>query len=184
MIGVDHPNIYSVRIDGSDRKLLVENATRPAYSPDGTKLAYRGYGVGNEGVFVANADGSDPYSVSSRIVGSDGPSWSPDGNRLAFVSRGDIVVARADGSGERVIAAFGSRSDQSAMRWSPDGRLVAFVHRAIYRPFRSSIVVARADGSGLHVIGKSRRSVRALHSLAWRPAARLPAAARVPCRVR
>ena len=180
-------SVYSVGIDGSvPRVLLVANAGQPAYSPDGTKLAYVSYDPGNPGVFVANADGTDPHAVSSRKLRSDGwgVSWSPDGRLLAFadVASPEVVVAKADGSGERLIADLGSRWARSGPLWSPDGALVAFIQApAEYRPFRSSIVVARADGSGWQIVVRDRHSRRDLHSLAWRPAAALPATRRVSC---
>jgi Tol biopolymer transport system component len=153
-------SIYSVRIDGSDRQLLLANAALPAYSPDGTKLAY--VSRTGPGVFVANTDGSHPHEVSSRTIRWDGwaPSWSPDGSLLAFAALAspEVVVAKADGSGERVIADLGARWVRSAPQWSPDGALVAFTQApAEYRPFRSSIVVARADGRGWRIIVKNRR---------------------------
>jgi Tol biopolymer transport system component len=178
-------DIYSVRIDGSaPRELLVRNAALPAYSPDGGKLAYAARN--RPGVFVANADGSDPHEVSSRTLRWDGwaPSWSPDGKHLAFadITSPEIVVANADGSGERVIADLGSRWVRSALQWSPDGALIAFVQiPAVYRPYRSSIAVARADGSGWRVVVKNRHSRRDLHSLSWRPGVPLPPKKRVPC---
>jgi Tol biopolymer transport system component len=189
MHGLEHPNVYSVRIDGSNRELLVENATQPRYSPDGTKLAYVGYGRGNNGVFVADADGSDRYRVSSREVGfaGFGPSWSPDSTRLVFASLAspEVVVARADGSGERVIADLGTSWVRSTPQWSPDGKLVAFVQSpADHRRVTSSIVVARASARGWRVIARERDSRRDLQSLAWRPAAVLPAAKRMRCRRR
>jgi Tol biopolymer transport system component len=179
-------SIYSVRIDGSDRQLLVANAGHPAYSPDGTKLAYVSYARGNLGVFVANADGTDPHAVSSRGLRQDGwgLSWSPDGRLLALADLGspEVLVANADGSGVRLIADLGSRWARSAPLWSPDGALVAFTQvPAEYRPFRSSIVVARTDGSGWSVIVKDRHSRRDHHSLAWRPAVPLPPKNRAPC---
>lgn len=180
-------SIHSVRIDGSDRQVLVANAALPAYSPDRTKLAYAGRS--GSGVFVANADGSNPHRVSTRAIRWDGwaPSWSPDGKSLAFaaIATSEVVVAEADGSGERLIADLGSRWVRSAPQWSPDGALVAFIQApAEYRPFRSSIVVAKADGSGWRIIVKNRHSRRDLHSLAWRPALPLPVSKRVPCRRR
>jgi Tol biopolymer transport system component len=42
---------------------------------------------GNWDIFVANADGSNPIRVSTN-PGDDGlPTWSPDGNVIAFVSQ-------------------------------------------------------------------------------------------------
>lgn len=180
-------NIYSVRIDGSaPRELLVPNAALPAYSPDGTKLAYAART--GPGVFVANADGSDPHEVSSRALRWDGwpPTWSPDGKLLAFAALGspEVVVAETDGSGERVIAALrGANEVRSAPQWSPDGELVAFAQSSpgAARPSRSSIVVARADGGGWRVV-VSRVAWRDLQSPAWRSAVALPAAKRAPCR--
>jgi Tol biopolymer transport system component len=186
-LGTDHPNIYSVRIDGSDRRLLVESAARPAYSPDGTKLAYVGYGTENTGVFVANADGSDPHRVSSRALSWDawGPDWSPDGTLVAFrsLASSELVVASTDGSGDRVIAApRGALEMTGAPQWSPDGKLVAFTEALPggARPSKSAVGVARADGGGWHVI-VSRVAWNDLHSVAWRPAAALPAAKRATC---
>ena len=54
------------------------------------------------------------------------PVWSPDGRRIAFVSRRDgkaLYVMNADGSGLRIVA----RVERLATpAWSPDGRRIAF----------------------------------------------------------
>ena len=54
------------------------------------------------------------------------PVWSPDGRRIAFVSRRDgkaLYVMNADGSGLRIVARV---EELAAPAWSPDGRRIAF----------------------------------------------------------
>ena len=71
------------------------------------------------------------------------PVWSPDGERIAFVSGGnlnsDIYVMNADGSG---ITRLTHNNDASIRRpaWSPDGERIAFV-------FNGDIYLMSADGS-------------------------------------
>ena len=56
------------------------------------------------------------------------PVWSPDGRRIAFLSRRDgskeLYVVSADGSGQRRLTRDARYSATPA--WSPDGRKIAF----------------------------------------------------------
>src|SRR5690349_6604559 len=92
-------HIYVVEPDGTGlRDLSTVSApdglvldANPAWSPDGTKIAFdsnRG-GSGATHVFVMNANGTGVHQITGQ-PGSD-PAWSPDGNRLAFVRDGNIL---------------------------------------------------------------------------------------------
>jgi Tol biopolymer transport system component len=175
--GVDLPQgIYTVDIDNGSGGLLVPNARQPAYSPDGSKLAY--VARDGDGIVVARADGGDPRLLPSSGNGY-GPAWSADSRLIAFTQNRALVVAHVDGSGQRVIAS----NALSPLLWSPGGRLIAFVsvsERRVRGRYRSSIVLARADGSGRRVV-VGRLAERPVAPPAWRRAVALPKAERPPC---
>ena len=60
--------------------------TYPAFSPDGSKLAFRKFVGENSEVFVANADGSGQKNITGNPAFDGWPAWSPDGKRIAVCS--------------------------------------------------------------------------------------------------
>jgi Tol biopolymer transport system component len=79
-IALDGYGIYTVRPDGSDLRLLIPGVSSgPAWSPDGSLIAYSPEDLEHSegwGVWVANADGSNPRMLSA--IGLVGP-WNPGG---------------------------------------------------------------------------------------------------------
>jgi Tol biopolymer transport system component len=58
----------------------------PAWSPDGTRIAFVTTRNGRAEIFVMQADGSDQKTLVSRPNGSTiDARWSPDGSHMAFV---------------------------------------------------------------------------------------------------
>ena len=97
--------IYVVNADGSGRQLLVRDAADPAWSPDGSKLAYVAYAsrLTDSGfVTVSNADGTGARRLTTTREAESQPAWSPGGRQLAFTRGGAIVVAPSAGGAERV----------------------------------------------------------------------------------
>ncbi|MFF4657150.1 cell wall-binding repeat-containing protein [Streptomyces sp. NPDC001381] len=73
--------------DGAARTVrrVLADAEQPAYSPDGTKLAFvRKDTDGIPQVFTANADGTDAKQLTTGPRWYANPSWSPTGTRIVF----------------------------------------------------------------------------------------------------
>src|SRR3972149_2316473 len=75
----------------------------PAWSPDGTRVAFVSNPDFNNEIYIANADGTGQTRFTRDDNPDMAPAWSPDGSRVAFAKyedrRRDIFVQNADGSG-------------------------------------------------------------------------------------
>ena len=118
--------------DGHGERSLTSDAadTAPAWSPDGTRIAFASTSSGNTDVWVMDADGSDPVDLTDGSAAADtSPSWSPDGTHIAFQTDRDgndeIYVMDADGGDPTNLTS--DPGDDSQPAWSPDGDTIAFV---------------------------------------------------------
>jgi dipeptidyl aminopeptidase/acylaminoacyl peptidase len=96
--------------DGSGVTKLTEAGwfKDPAWSPDGSKIAYVGFyqgeGTGID-IYTMNSDGSGVVNLTNTDESESNPGWSPDGSMIVFVreqSLGDydIFIMYADGSSQ------------------------------------------------------------------------------------
>jgi TolB protein len=165
-----YSDIVVMNVDGSRQRLLTRRAfySDPVWSPDGNKVAFVRSRGNNTEVYVANADGSgrrrlahavsyvpNPYGVNKGR--SPSPAWSPDGQRIAFMSnRGgneDIFVVNVDGAG--MVNVTQSRGTDRTPVWSPDGRRIAFRSD---RDGNGEVYAMNADGSGLQRLTRNPAS--------------------------
>jgi TolB protein len=131
---------------------------RPAWSPDGSRLAFTRHRQDKLWIYTCDAAGGDERRLTQRELPEYDAAWSPDGLRLAFVhvsqsgTQGDldIYVINADGSGlAPLVKTQGMLSHEEWPAWSPDGKRLAFTST---RPGNQEIMLAEADGSQVRAI--------------------------------
>ena len=117
--------------DGTNVVRLTNHAatdTSPAWSPDGTKIAFASNRGGNWDIYVMNADGTTVVPQRLTTVKQDDllPAWSPTGDQIAFMStrtgNGDIYTMKANGTSQTKRAS--STGIDSEPAWS--GSKIAF----------------------------------------------------------
>jgi Tol biopolymer transport system component/DNA-binding winged helix-turn-helix (wHTH) protein len=123
---------------------LPGEAISPAFSPDGSRIAFAWNGDPVNGVkgfdLYVKALGSETLlRLTQHPSESISPAWSPDGTQIAFqrLSGGDsgIYVVPALGGPERKLRSTGMPSDNfswfswrsfALISWSPDAKSIAF----------------------------------------------------------
>ena len=112
----------------------LEWAVNPQISPDASQIIYRrsGFDIMNDtskgNLWILNADGTSHRKLTSREVNESKATWSPDGNRIAFVSNtkeGSEIYMYWVLTGQ--IAKLSQlEMPPGNITWSPDGKLIAF----------------------------------------------------------
>ena len=172
--------IYAAESDGSTLSLIHGDDGKddlnysPRISPDGTRIAYLKYKHGgflrdshHWEIATSALDGSGERTLTDlrdiiRVYGKAGsPSWSPDGQSIAFVASGNIYTRAEDGSDFSALTDFVNQTPSPNFRraynvdlplvWSQDGQRIAFV--AVIRDNRLgerwAIYMIVVDGSDL-----------------------------------
>lgn len=117
------PSVWVTAPGEAARVFARRPAHSPRFSPDGTRLALladRGDGVQ---VFLADLDGGEPHAITEQANGVTALAWSPDGGKLAFVSR---TGEAHDPNQPRVVRHLRHRLD--GFGWLDDRRSHIFVH--------------------------------------------------------
>lgn len=161
-------DIHVVNSNGTGPAQLTNNATAdldPAWSPDGSKLAFSSERDGNLEIYVMNADGTNVVRLTTAPGSDARPTWSPDGTRIAFISNRDNVpdIYAMNSDGTNAVRLTNDAFVDADPAWSPDGRRIAFQSE---REGTTAIWVMNADGSGSGRVTTGERGDR--HP-AWSP---------------
>jgi Tol biopolymer transport system component len=120
------PEVWTIRPDGSDHRLLLENAYGPDWSPDGRRLVF----VRRGDLFVAGADGRNQRQLTRDPDHADAePQWAPSGARIAAISTDERDPKIYDTS-DRLILVDADNGDVRTLpappgAWSPTWRAAA-----------------------------------------------------------
>jgi dipeptidyl aminopeptidase/acylaminoacyl peptidase len=112
--------------------LEFEQVNGPELSPDGGQIIYGRRWIDKvndrweSSLYIMNNDGTKPR----KLVDGSSPRWSPDGRRVAFLSRGEpggtqifVRWMDAEGATTQITRVSDSPAD---IQWSPDGKWLAF----------------------------------------------------------
>ena len=185
--------IAVVNIDGTSKDRLTRNAYfehYPVWSPDGSRIAYlfsstssqgHGYSIEDSALHIRSLENQGDGSFATLVDSASDvpylfpPSWSPDGQFLAFLAR-DISEGFQDGT----YYAHTVKNDGTELRklgaattlpaWSPDGSKLAFAGPRTNRE-TLAIYAVKPDGSDKRVIwsDESNSASRGIYQASWSP---------------
>ncbi|HEU5180885.1 MAG TPA: Tol-Pal system beta propeller repeat protein TolB [Candidatus Polarisedimenticolia bacterium] len=144
--------IFVMDYDGEQIKKLTSNGSlnlNPAWSPDGSKIAFLTYRTGRPELVILSSTGElkKAYPQPKGELNLS-PDWSPDGTRIAFSgSRGgnaEIFVLQV--SSGQVTRLTNSPALDTSPSWSPTGREIAFVSDRSGSP---QVYLMDSEGSNL-----------------------------------
>ena len=132
-IGVPSPHMYPVGLSPNGNELL-------AVAHPGNSMLFPGH------LWQIPILGGAPRPVGT-ILATDA-NWSPDGSKLAYCNRGDLFLAKSDGTGSQKLASLPGII--YGPQFSPDGRRLRFTFLDLINNGSLSLWEVSAEGTHLH----------------------------------
>jgi tricorn protease len=129
-------DLWSVPREGGEARRLTSGPgleSNPAFSPDGSLIAFTGEYDGNVDVFVIPAEGGVPRRLTWHPAADAVLGWTPDGKSVLFTSAREafsrfnelFTVGLEGGPVEKLPLPQGNEGS-----FSPDGKRIAYVPHA------------------------------------------------------
>ncbi|HLL49395.1 MAG TPA: hypothetical protein VK356_01895, partial [Thermomicrobiales bacterium] len=108
-MNADGTGVTRLTFDGAYASPQPFQSLHPAWSPDGTRIAFESTRSGNREIWVMDADGSNLVNVSNHASYDAEPAWAPDGTQITFTSLrgGDYDVWAVDAPAAAPATVFG-----------------------------------------------------------------------------
>jgi Tol biopolymer transport system component len=150
-------DVWTMNADGTNKQNITNTPqgpeeSGPAWSPDGTKIAYSRFDASGRDIYTVNADGSGNGQQLTNTGYNLDPNWSPTGEKIVFdANRGDNIlklwVMNADGTSQTQITNPPVQPNFGDVKaaWSPAGDKIVFERRD---QNGSGLATVNPDGSG------------------------------------
>jgi Tol biopolymer transport system component/predicted Ser/Thr protein kinase len=124
-------DIWSVDLRSGEELCLLRNASNPAFSPDGDRIAFDASWSGPRRIWVATSRGHNARQITtddSDAVGHFRPRWSPDNRHLVFqnVERTKFDLRVVDVESQALRWVTNDTVTDIEPCWSPSGRFIYF----------------------------------------------------------
>lgn len=157
----DAMEIYISNGDGNRARRLTNNSgiidTSPRWNPKtGNEIAFISDRSGSPQIYIMDTDGSNVRRVLSAGGQADAPSWSPDGQFIAYTWRpagaGQSNIFILDPVSGQILQLTSGAGSNEAPCWAPDSRHIAFQSN---RTGRWEIYVMNIDGTAQKQISRT-----------------------------
>jgi Tol biopolymer transport system component len=176
--------IWAMDADGSNRHALtpfVHSKTNEAvdFGPDvssnGRRIAFTRFDSGGikSQIYVMRIDGTHAHAITKPWLEAGGPSWSPNGSRIAFHTNTQrlnslVWTIHLNGTGLRRLTTTSFPNNDITASYSPTGAKIAFASDRRYDDFCClDLFVMKADGTAEHMVDTG---LQGIINVDWGPA--------------
>ncbi len=129
LVDVEDETLHQLTYDTADD-------TQPAWSPDGSQIVFVSKRDGNNELYIIDAACAqqengcpkDLIRITRSVYDDLVPDWSPDGQRIAFMTGrdGNLEIYHAKANGTDIVRLTDNPGVDGFPTWSPDSTMIAF----------------------------------------------------------